>query len=233
MKRVFFGLTLGFITVLGVSNLPAETPAETAADWQVLFDGESTDQWRNYKKDQVSSGWQVEDGVLIRKGNGAGDIITKEKFGAFELSMEYRISPGGNSGLMFHVVETDGPPWRTGPEIQIQDNVDGHDPQKAGWLYQLYKPATDANGKIVDATKPAGEWNQMVIRISPEGSRVSINGVEYFTFDKGSEEWNKRVAASKFAKFEGFGKAKEGHICLQDHGNEVAFRNIKVRRLAD
>jgi glucose/arabinose dehydrogenase len=130
--------------------------------------------------------------------------------------------------VMFHVVEGEGPPWRTGPEIQVQDNVDGHDPQKAGWLYQLYKP----DGSV-DSTRPAGEWNQLYIRISKDDCEVCMNGVRYFRFKLGDKVWDKRVAASKFAKFDGFGKAGKGHICLQDHGDEVAYRNVKVREIAD
>jgi len=110
------------------------TDSEKRSGWTLLFDGETTHGWRNYKKDNVSDGWKVIDGALVRSSRGAGDIMTDGKYDQFELSLEYKISKGGNSGVMFHVVEGDGPPWRTGPEIQVQDIVDGHDPQKAGWL---------------------------------------------------------------------------------------------------
>ena len=197
------------------------TESEQAAGWELLFDGKSLDQWRNYKKDTVSEGWTVKDGVLTRSAGDAGDIITKKKYGAFDLSLEFKISKGGNSGVMFHVTEEEDRPWQTGPEIQIQDNVDGHDPQKAGWLYQLYSAQEDA-------CRPAGEWNQLRVRITPEQSEIQMNGIRYARFQKGSADWNRRVAKSKFSKFEKFGKADEGHICLQDHGNLVSFRNIKI-----
>ena len=155
---------------------------------------------------------------------GAGYIITKKQYDSFELVLEYKISKGGNSGLMYHVLETENAPWQTGPEIQIQDNVDGHDPQKAGWLYQLYPASTDA-------TKPAGEWNQLRVLITPERCEQYMNGVKYCEYVKGSDDWNQRVDKSKFKAFKDFGKPTKGHICLQDHGNEVAFRNIKIREV--
>jgi hypothetical protein len=200
------------------------TEQEKKEGWKLLFDGKTTNGWRNYKKTEVAPGWQVKNGELTRADKGAGDIITNDKFTAFELILEYKITKGGNSGLMFHVTEEGGTPWQTGPEIQIQDNVDGHDPQKAGWLYQLYKP--DA-----DATKPVGEWNQLRVIISPEKSTVFMNGTKYYDFVKGSKDWDERVAKSKFGKMALFGKPTSGHISLQDHGNEVSFRNIKIRSL--
>jgi glucose/arabinose dehydrogenase len=206
------------------------TRSESLSGWQLLFDGKSLDNFRNYKKEGVSSGWKVVDGAVVRTASDAGDVITKKKYKYFELSLEYNISEGGNSGLMFHVTEENPQPWQSGPEIQIQDNVKGRDPQKAGWLYQMYKPKTPPD---LDATRPAGQWNQLFVRISPTQSEVSMNGTLYYKFKLGDEEWKKAVAQSKFASFPGFGAAGEGHICLQDHGNLVSFRNIKIRDIAD
>jgi hypothetical protein len=199
---------------------------EKKEGWKLLFDGKTTSGWRNFKKTEIGKGWEVKNGELTRAASGAGDIITNDKFTAFELVLEYKISKGGNSGLMFHVTEDGATPWQTGPEIQIQDNIDGHDPQKAGWLYQLYQPE-----KNLDATKPIGEWNELRVLISPEKSTVWMNGQKYYDFVKGSKDWDERVAKSKFAKMEKFGKPTTGHISLQDHGNEVAFRNVKIREL--
>lgn len=196
--------------------------AEAAEGWKLLFDGKTAAGWRNYKKDAVGPGWKVVDGALTRAEKGAGDILTTEQFGAFELSLEFNISPGGNSGVMYHVRETAGTPWQTGPEIQIQDNLGGHDPQKCGWLYQFYK-------SDVDATKPAGEWNELRVLITPERCEHRMNGKKYFEYVKGSPEWNELLAKSKFAKFPEFGKYDSGHLCLQDHGNLVSYRNIKIR----
>lgn len=225
------------------TNLNRLSTTEQRSGWKLLFDGKTTNGWRNFKKDSVNEGWTVKDGILSRSAKGAGDIITNDQFEFFEISLDYRISKAGNSGLMFHVTEEEKTPWRTGPELQIQDNVDGHDPQKAGWLYQLYKPATpkwmiqaEKEGKkvtpaVVDATRPAGEWNHLFLRIGPTQCEVIMNGVRYFRFKKGDAEWDKRVAASKFSQFSKFGKATKGHICLQDHNDLVSFRNIKIREI--
>lgn len=196
---------------------------EKKAGFRLLFDGHSTDNFRGYKMDQVK-GWEAVDGALKRVDPKAPDLITREQFGAFELLIDYKISKGGNSGIMFHVAETDGPSYVTGPEIQVQDNVDGHDPQKSGWLYQLYHPD-------FDATKPAGEWNHLRILIAPNGkkSEVDMNGKKYYEFVIGSDDWNQRVARSKFKDMPGFGKQAKGYICLQNHGDEVEYRNIKIR----
>lgn len=212
------------------------TVSEELSGWESLFDGKTASHWRNYQAEGLSDGWQVEDGALVRKDRGAGDIVSKKKYKYFELSLEYKISEGGNSGLMFHVTEDQPRPWHSGPEIQIQDNRRGHDAQLAGWLYQLYQPKapswTGETGSL-DATRPVGQWNNIFLRIAPNQCEVAMNGNLYYRFKIGNKDWKQRVAKSKFAKFEGFGAAGEGHICLQDHGNLVSFRNIKVRELAD
>ncbi len=246
---------VGSLFVLALAsgfNLPAqaETPlnqlneAERRSGWKLLFDGKTTTGWRNYRAKNISDGWAVQNGILNWTKKGAGDLVSEKQFKHFELSIEYRISKGGNSGIMFHVTEQAQYPWQSGPEIQIQDNVDGRDPEKAGWLYQLYRPVKPnwakffesqvgfTSPEISDATRPAGQWNHLYIRIGDKKSEVALNGVSYYYFQKGSKDWNERVAKSKFASFAGFGKSEQGHICLQDHGNAVAFRNIKVRELA-
>jgi len=217
--------------------------AERRAGWRLLFDGTSADAFRNYRKESLNPAWQVRDGALVWTARRAGDIVTRDQFGAFELQLEYRIGAGGNSGLMFHVSEDEPQPWMTGPEVQILDNAAGKDPQRAGWLYQLYAPTVPqwvreteqgsghVSPEFIDATRPAGEWNHLCLRVSPGGCEVIVNGVVYERFQKGSDDWRERVAKSKFAAFPKFGVAERGHICLQDHGNEVAFRSIKVRDL--
>jgi hypothetical protein len=228
MKTIMNRSMIVLITIMSLATIQVRseqpnslTDQEKSAGFKLLFDGKTMDGWRNYKKSEISDGWKVVDGALTRVAS-AGDIITKDQYGAFELLIDYKISPGGNSGVMYHVSEEGKAPWHSGPEIQIQDNKDGKDPQKAGWLYQLYKSDQDA-------TKPAGEWNQLRIVITPTKCEHYMNGVKYCEYVKGSADWDERVAKSKFAKMPLFGKLTSGHICLQDHGNEVAYRNIKIR----
>ncbi|MGA2059653.1 MAG: DUF1080 domain-containing protein [Thermoguttaceae bacterium] len=201
------------------------TPEEQQAGWKLLFDGKTSNGWRNYKSKTVSDGWQVIGGALTRVKT-AGDIVTLDQYDNFELSLEYKISRAGNSGIMFHVSEDFPAPYQTGPEVQILDNKEGEDPQKSGWLYQLYKSDSDA-------TKPVGQWNQVRILITPQKSEVYMNGVKYYEFVIGSQDWNDRVAKSKFKDLPKFGKASKGYIDLQDHNGEVAFRNIKIRPLPE
>ena len=231
MKSFIFSLLIALtLTPLVAADAPLNTltDPEKAAGWKLLFDGkDASASWREYKKDKLPEGWVAEDGALVRKGKG--NIITKEQFDSFELSIEWKISEGGNSGIMFKVLETDGPPHATGPEAQIQDNAKGHDPQKAGWMYALY-PA------FVDTTKPAGEWNHFVLKCEKTAAGTyrcmhTMNGTKYVEYEIGSADWDEKVAKSKFAKMPGFAKSAAGHICLQDHGNEVAFRNLKIRPL--
>ncbi|HRQ88057.1 MAG TPA: DUF1080 domain-containing protein [Bacteroidia bacterium] len=222
-------ILLSSLCLLSVSALHADesntlTDAEKAEGWTLLFDGKDLSKWRNFKKEDLSGKWQVADGAFTLTEKGGGDIITKDTYGAFELKLDYKITKAGNSGLMYHVTEEEATPWRTGPEIQIQDNIDGHDPQKAGWLYQLYPAETDA-------TKPVGEWNTLHILITPEKCVHYMNGTKYCEYVKGSADWDAKVAASKFSAFEKFGKATEGHICLQDHGDVVSFRNVRIRKI--
>jgi glucose/arabinose dehydrogenase len=241
---VVIAITFSAVRPIWSDNSPNRlTKAEKLSGWRLLFDGETTTGWRNYRQNKVSQGWVVQDSALVRTGRAAGDVISIEQFDSFELQIEYRISKGGNSGVMFHVTEEASHPWQTGPEIQIQDNVKGHDVQKAGWLYQLYQPVKPEwamkaekqvgfrGVEVDDATRPAGQWNHLYLRVTPQQGEVCINGVSYYYFQKGSDDWKQRVANSKFAKYPLFGKANKGHICLQDHGNVVAFRNIKVREL--
>jgi len=210
------------------------TAKETAAGWKLLFNGENMTGWHNFKTDTIRPGWQVKDGTLAcLDPKNAGDLVTAEQFDWFELELEYNISHAGNSGIMYHVTDDGGAAWATGPEFQLEDNVEAHDPVRCGWLYALYQPPDDPKtGKPLDATKPVGEWNHVRLVISPKKCEHVINGVKYFDYVLGSEDFNNRVAKSKFGKMATFAKFNRGYIALQgDHG-QVAFRNIKIRPLA-
>ena len=194
-------------------------------DWRSLFDGKTTAGWRGYRQKTAPDGWQVVDGALTRVGKG-GDIVTVDRFGDFELSLEYNIAPGGNSGIFFRVVEDDPVMWHEAPEVHVIDNArkDLKPAQMAGSDYDLHAPSRDV-------TKPAGQWN--ALRLVVKGNHVDhwINGVKVVEYELGSEDWKKRVAASKFKEWPRFGTHRRGHIGLQDHGDRVAYRNIRIKEL--
>ena len=209
------------------------TDAQRAAGWKLLFNGADLNGWHNFKREGVRPGWQVKDGTLVCVDpHDAGDIVTTDKFDSFELQLDYNISVGGNSGIMFHVTDEGDAAWATGPEFQLEDNKEAKDPIRCGWLYALYQPPDDPKtGKALDATKPAGEWNHIRLLISPAKCEHEINGVKYFDYVIGSEDFNSRVTKSKFGKMPLFARSSTGYIALQgDHG-QVSFRNIKVRRI--
>jgi hypothetical protein len=210
------------------------TEAETKAGWKLLFDGNSLAGFHNFRSDKIKPGWQVKDGELqCEDPHNAGDLATAGQYDWFELELDFKMAPGSNSGVIFHASEAEGAAWATGPELQLEDNAAAKDPERCGWLYGLYKPEIDQKtGKPQDATKPAGEWNHLRLVISKEKCLHEINGVSYFQYVLGSEDFNKRVAASKFGTMPKFGKIDKGFLVFQgDHG-KVAFRNMKIRELA-
>jgi len=232
---ILAGICLSAMPLLAADDAQTNTltDAEKAAGWKLLFDGTSFTGWHNFKQEGVRPGWQVKDGMLVcADPHNAGDIVTTDKFGWFELQLDYNITEAGNSGIMFHVTDDGSRVWATGPEFQLEDNVKAADPVRCGWLYALYQPPVDpATGKILDATKPVGEWNHVRLVISPDKCIHEINGVKYFEYVLGSDDFKERVAKSKFAKMPFFAKADSGYIALQgDHGS-VSFRNIKIRPL--
>jgi hypothetical protein len=207
--------------------------AEKAAGWKLLFDGKTTAGWRRFKGKEAGDKWKVIDGALVFKpkdGRAGGDILTVAQFDNFELSFEWKVTPGANSGVMYRVSESEDAPFQTGPEYQILDNArhpDGRNTlTSAASCYALYAP-------LKDATKPVGEWNQG--RIVANGNKIEhwLNGTKVVAYEVGSDDWNTRMARSKFKEWGRFGKEKKGHIDLQDHGDEVAYRNIKIRVLSD
>ncbi len=202
----------------------SQSPADDSLVWRSLFDGETTRGWRGFKRSDVPAGWQVQDGTLARLDQ-AGDLITVDTFTDFVLELEWKISEGGNSGIFFHVTEDHDYVWESGPELQVLDNEaheNGLDPRtSAGSNYALHAPPRDV-------TRAPGEWNQ--VRLEVRDGRVShhLNGHHLFTYELGSPEWEALVAASKFGSMPGYGRAGSGHIALQDHGDDVWFRNLRI-----
>jgi hypothetical protein len=210
------------------------TDAEKAAGWTLLFDGNKpVEHWRGYQKDELPEAWQVEDGTLTLSGKG-GDIITKEEYEDFELMLDWKIAEGGNSGIFFHVAEDPkyNTVWQTGPEMQILDDERHPDAKQgkngnrtAGSNYDLIPPSA----KVV---KPAGtDFNTVRLKVEDGNVEQWVNGTKVVEYKLGSPEWEAMVKNSKFASMPDYGRAGKGHIALQDHGDKVWFRNIKIRRL--
>ncbi len=203
------------------------TEAERAAGWRLLFDGRTTIGWRGYLMDGMPEGWQVVDGALTRVSR-ARDIITTEKFGNFELSLEWKVDPGGNSGVFYRAVEGPDEIYYFAPEMQILDDArhpDGRSELTSSGSNFAINPAPRG------VAKPAGEWNTARILVNGKHVEHWLNGVKLLEYEIDSEDWKRRVASSKFSQWPEYGKAAEGHIGFQEHGSGVTFRNIKIRVL--
>ncbi len=231
---------VGFVAILLVAcgGVPGEgaaaqqgpntlTAAERAAGWRLLFDGESTRGWRGFRRQDMPGGWRVEEGELRRVGGG-GDVVTTEQFDDFELAIDWKVQEGGNSGVMFRVSEEWDRTWKTGPEMQVLDDERHRDGRRritsAGSNYALHAAPEGA-------VRPAETWNEA--RILVRGGHVEhwLNGVKVVEYELWSDEWEKLVATSKWDTLPGYGTQRRGHIALQDHGDWVAYRNIKIRPL--
>jgi hypothetical protein len=207
------------------------TDEEKSDGWRLLFNGNDLAGWHNFGRDKIRPGWQVKNGTLACVNpRDAGDLCTDDQFDWFELKLEYNIAQGGNSGIMYRVTNDGSYPWETGPELQLEDNALARDSVRSGWLYALYQPPDDPKtGKPLDATKPAGQWNEVRLLVSPEKCLHELNGVKYFEYALGSDAFQERVAKSKFRDMPLFAKAPRGHVALQgDHG-QISFRRIRIR----
>ena len=220
-----------------VSQVKAESQEEVKNDWAYLFDGENADGWRAYNQEgSLPEGWVVEDGSLKALGKGGdigGDIVYgKEKFGEFELSLEWKIAPEGNSGIFYHVVEGEQyeAPYFNAPEYQVVDQLGFpqrlKNEQSLGADYGMYSPDYQE-----EDIKKAGEWNTTRIIFTNDKVSYWLNGQKTVEFVPWSDDWEKRKSEGKWKDFPDYGKAREGYIGLQDHGSEVWYRNIKIKNL--
>jgi hypothetical protein len=210
----------------------ALTPAEAAAGWKSLLSGTDTSAWRGYKqKGFPAKGWEVENGVLhVAKGGGGGDLMTVEQFSDFELSLEFKCDKSANSGIIYRVTEANDASWQSGPEFQVLDDggygAKPGDAHAAGALYDMIPPPADKT------FHPSGEWNQARIRLRNGLLQHFLNGRKIVECRTDGQEWKDLIAKSKFKAYPGFGMAPAGHIALQEHGDSVYYRNIKVRDLS-
>ena len=220
------GLTL-LLTFCVTVPFAADKP--DAKDWSVLFDGQSTDALRGYKTNAFPDKvWLVEDGALHAIPGRGVDLVTREKFKDFELELEWKVAPGGNSGVIYRLSEdVPGPAWHTGPEMQVFDDsrLKGPSTHSAGALYDLIVPNDKAKAN------PVGEWNRFKVVFKNNHVEHWLNGGKIVEYTWGSPEIQELIAKSKFAKLEKFMKDEEGLIAFQHHGQEVWYRNIRIRKL--
>ncbi|MBS1567027.1 MAG: DUF1080 domain-containing protein [Bacteroidetes bacterium] len=209
------------------------TAAEKKEGWQLLFDGKTTKGWHTYNKPTAEEGWKVADGALYvdtATKTGRGDLTSDKEYTNFDLKIDWKIAPKGNSGIIFYVKEDPKyhESYLTGLEMQVLDN-DGHNDGKitkhrAGDLYDLVKSSSEP-------VKPVGQWNTAEIKSKDGKLQLYLNGVLVVSTTLWDDNWWAMVKASKFKAMPDFGKFKTGKIDLQDHGNMVSYRNIKIKTL--
>ena len=217
----------------------AQKAAVSDSEWISLFDGKTLNGWKQYGQEQITNMWTAEDGMIVCNGEGGdeadgrqrGSLMTTDQFGNFELKLEWKISPEGNSGILYHVVEK--PEYKhafdTGPEYQLIDDAGFPSPitelQKTAAAYDMYPAKKDKK------LNPAGEWN--ISRIVYNNGHVEhwLNGEKVLEYEEGSDDWKARYEKSKWVDYPGWNKYKEGAIALQDHGSKVWFRNIRIKKL--
>jgi len=201
------------------------------APWTVLFDGTSTASWRGFKQTGFpNKGWEVVDGTLhVKAGGGAGDLVSREKYDNFELEFDWKVAPGANSGVMYRVSEAFDAPWHTGPEYQVLDDsrhADGKNPKtSAGSLYALLAANSEK------ALRPVGEWNSARIVLRSSQLEHWLNGRMIVALDLASPAAKQLISQSKFKDMPRFAQEATGYICFQDHGDDVWYRNIRIRSL--
>lgn len=227
MKQHILAAMLCLSSIAAAQN--TLTDQEKKDGWQLLFDGQTIEHWRNFKQEKINPNWVVKDGAMV-KLKGGGDIVTKEKYENFDFKMEWQIAEGGNSGIFILANETadDKQIYTRAPEIQILDNERHPDKKlashRSGSLYDMIAaPAT--------SQKKAGEWNTVRILFIDRHLKVWQNGVVTVDVKLGSPEWQQALDGSKFKTWKGFGQSLTGHLGIQEHGDQVSLRNLRILKL--
>ena len=238
-KSVVFILLFASFSVFS-QKVNTLTPQEKKMGWKLLFDGKTMKGWRNFYKPDLGGAWQVSENSItlddtFKEGwmsKGGGEITTDGIYENYEFTIDWKISEGGNSGIIFNAQEDDAKKhpysWNTGPEFQVLDNEkhdDGKIPKhRAGNLYDIFKYEPEN-------VKPQGQWNSAKIMQKNGHVKLFVNGRNVIEYTIGSDEYKKAVAESKFKEDPMWGTYTKGHIVLQDHGNRVWYRNIKIRKI--
>lgn len=243
MKKIFLGLaTAGFAALMtSCGTKPNTLTSDEKADgWVLLFNGENLDGWRDYNGDSLTNGWTVVDGCIQASGEGAdesGYIVTDKKYENFELSWDWKLTHGGNSGMLYHVVENPKfkVPYVTGPEYQLIDNEGWEEVNAPAKLEEWQKLGVDYAMHLPDSSKmkvnPQGEWNNSKIVFDNGHVEHWLNGEKILEFEAWTDDWFEKKASGKWGNATEYGLAHEGVICLQDHGDPASFRNIKIKEL--
>ncbi len=218
----------GACAALIVAMLATLSGQVAQPQWGSLFDGQTIAHWRGYKMATVPDSWRVEEGAITWTKGVAADLVSREQYTNFEFEFDWKVPPGGNSGVMFRVTEELEQTYHSGPEFQILHNAghsDGTNPMtSAGSNHSLHAPTKDM-------TKPVGEWNQG--RLVVNGNHVEhwLNGEKVVDYDLHSPDWTKRLMASKFKDVPRYGRESKGHLVLQEHGSRIQYKNLRIKVL--
>ncbi|MDB5209864.1 MAG: hypothetical protein JWQ30_691 [Sediminibacterium sp.] len=242
MRNRLFYRAIFILTVLLVGDLSSlvaqsansdiQDPIVLFEDWKPLFNGKTLTGWRTYQNKPADS-WLVKDGMLYNKGNADpqtkhADLITEKEYEDFELAFDWKIAPAANSGILYMVTEEFASSYQSGPEYQLIDDkgypAKLEDWQKTGANYAMDPP-------LLDATKPAGEWNHTVIKVFKGHVEHWLNGKKVVEYSLWSEAWIDHKSKGKWKDTPGYGLARKGHLAIQDHGGEAWFKDIKIREL--